>query len=741
MAEEKRTPQTIDPRLLLQLHRANYEIFRVRSIEGINRAIENALKMSPFVTIYYTMEAGRLQLVNAFDPKSSKIPAEILKQVEIPLAEIKEKYAWGNVLDDLQESNMTPALVDMLKSIDCTRAAFLPLVEASELVGLFLIGAREYQTLDSAAIGTLISLAELVPFAFDKIKALSSLQQRVQDLEKISAASEAVSKANDINSLCQIIHQHVRDVFGELSLTIAFYDAKNNTIQIPYSFDQSGRHTLEPTPLGENLISTIIRTQQPLMLVEDAVNKAHALGADIVGLTAKSWLGCPMMTDGNVFGAIILQDPKQEHRFSESDLRYITALLSRIAKAINDTRLLEKSRAHAAQIQTIADILHEISSSLAIDDILSKAATLIRDRLEFFQVAIYLTEGDHAVVREATSEWGMRLKRSGYKLKIGSDSIIGIVTENGKTLVVNETTNNPIFTQNPHLNETRAELALPLKVGDRLLGAIDIQSVHPFSFLEEDVADFEILAGQLAIAIMNSEAFAEAEERLAQHRLLHHVITAAASSTTIEDSLNSAVQGLQVTLGGDQIAILLVNHELNVLEVKSAIGYPNQDVTQLHVPMDSGITGWVASHREPLRIDDVTKDSRYIAISERVRSELAIPLIYRNEVVGVLNIESTRIGAFDEEDEEMLSTLGGSLAAVIAHSSLLEQFRRQAERERLLYEVTNRIRRSTNIQTILSTTASEVAKITNTRQIQIKVDLGAVSPFTGEKPIDLASED
>jgi hypothetical protein len=155
MAEEKRTPQTIDPRLLLQLHRANYEIFRVRSIEGINRAIENALKMSPFVTIYYTMEAGRLQLVNAFDPKSSKIPAEILKQVEIPLAEIKEKYAWGNVLDDLQESNMTPALVDMLKSIDCTRAAFLPLVEASELVGLFLIGAREYQTLDSAAIGTI----------------------------------------------------------------------------------------------------------------------------------------------------------------------------------------------------------------------------------------------------------------------------------------------------------------------------------------------------------------------------------------------------------------------------------------------------------------------------------------------------------------------------------------------------------------------------------------------------------
>jgi GAF domain-containing protein len=136
-----------------------------------------------------------------------------------------------------------------------------------------------------------------------------------------------------------------------------------------------------------------------------------------------------------------------------------------------------------------------------------------------------------------------------------------------------------------------------------------------------------------------------------------------------------------------------------------------------------GITGWVANHRRPARLDDVSKDTRYIKVNERVRSELAVPLIYRNEVLGVLNVESTRSKAYNETDEEILGTLGGSLAAIIAHSRLLEQFRRQAERERLLYEVTSKIRRSTNVQTILATTANELTKSLGARRTQIRIDL------------------
>ena len=169
-----------------------------------------------------------------------------------------------------------------------------------------------------------------------------------------------------------------------------------------------------------------------------------------------------------------------------------------------------------------------------------------------------------------------------------------------------------------------------------------------------------------------------------------------------------------------------------MLEVKAAVGY-SEEIMQLTIPIGTGITGWAAAHRRSLRIADVTEDPRYIQASMNTRSELAVPLVYRNELLGVLNVESEQVGAYTENDEEMLGTLGGSLAAIIANARLLEQIRNQAERERALYEITNKIRRSTDMQTILATTASELTKAVGARRTQIKIGIGKKNGDSSDK--------
>jgi sigma-B regulation protein RsbU (phosphoserine phosphatase) len=181
------------------------------------------------------------------------------------------------------------------------------------------------------------------------------------------------------------------------------------------------------------------------------------------------------------------------------------------------------------------------------------------------------------------------------------------------------------------------------------------------------------------------------------------------------------------------VSILLVDRERKNLEVKAAVGY-SESVNNVRIPFGTGITGWVATHRRPLRINDVTEDPRYIEVSPNTRSELAVPLIYRNEILGVLNVESEQTGAYIENDQEMLGTLGGSLAAIIANARLLEQLRSQAERERLLYEITGKIRRSTDMQTILSTTAGELTKVLSARRTQIKIKVEETDPQEGSQP-------
>jgi GAF domain-containing protein len=403
-----------------------------------------------------------------------------------------------------------------------------------------------------------------------------------------------------------------------------------------------------------------------------------------------------------------------------------------VSGAIHKVRLIQESRQTALQFATAAEIARDISRSLDLDELLQKAVELIRSRFEFYHAAIFLTDlpGEYVVIREATGEAGAQMKRSGHKLGIGSKSVVGVAAGKGEPLIVNDTSRDANYYANPSLPETRGEAAIPLKTGDRIVGVLDVQSKQSYAFSEENLRILQILADQLAIAVVNTELFAETQEHLAQHRLLHHITTTAASGTTLDEALQSAVNGLQVTLGGDRVSILLADRERKVLEVKAQVGYASS-VLSLRIPIGNGITGWVAAHRKTLRINNVLQDTRYIEGSPNTRAEMAIPLLYRSELLGVLNVESEQFSAYAENDEELLGTLGGSLAAIIANARLLEQIRARAERERILFEISDKIRRTTDMETILATTASELTRAVGATSAHIKV--GVITSTTKPK--------
>ena len=137
------------------------------------------------------------------------------------------------------------------------------------------------------------------------------------------------------------------------------------------------------------------------------------------------------------------------------------------------------------------------------------------------------------------------------------------------------------------------------------------------------------------------------------------------------------------------------------------------------------------STEKSLRINNVLQDTRYIEGSSNTRSEMAIPLLYRSELLGVLNVESEQLSAYAENDEELLGTLGGSLAAIIANARLLEQIRAQADRERILFEISDKIRRTTDMETILATTASEITRAIGANRAKIRVGMTPSSTDPG----------
>lgn len=731
----------VGPGELIKIHQANYAVYQAKTEKEVYQAIQNVLRACPFITVYYAVNENGLEKRsshNAFldtdhgsqAQRDTNVVDSAPEQLELTPAELTKYFSQEIRISSISDAVLPETFRTFASASGGKTLAVLPVIDDVEILGVLLAIFKSEQIVNLETIDPITRLTELIPTALSNAKAFRATRQRMRELEAIAETSQTISSSNDLGSLYKMLHTQIVATIGNVNFTVALYNSQNETIEIPYSVEDGELLNVDPFPLGEGVISILVRTRQPLMLVEDAERRLKALGAKVVGKSAKSWLGCPLVVAGEAIGALVVQDVEHEQRFSQDDLRLMIALASQVAGAIYNIRLLQDARQSALQLQTVAEISREVSGSLIVDSLLRQAVTLVHERFNFYHAAVFLVDAgsEYAVIREATGEAGIQMKRSGYKLGVGSKSIIGFVTSHKEQLVVNDISKDPNYVANPYLFETKAEACLPLKVGERILGVLDVQSQHAYVFTDENTRILQILADQLAVAVVNSELFAEAQERLSQHRLLHHVTTAAASSTTIEEALNSAVQGLQVTLGGDQISIMMADKDQKMLEVKSSIGYPNEESARLKVPFGVGVTGWVAARRQPQRIGDTTKDSRYISVNPKVRSELAIPLIYRNEVLGILNVESPRLNAYTENDEEMLGTLAGSLAAIIAHSRLLDQYRQQVERERLLYEITNKIRHTTSPDKILAITADELSKALNTRRTQIEITLENVRP-------------
>ncbi|MDD2921265.1 MAG: GAF domain-containing protein [Anaerolineales bacterium] len=712
----------IDFEELARLYRSSRLIAEANTENEIFEIGEQILKEAPYIVALLRAQDETLEIYSSSDETKVGAPLESLpKHIPVRMEEIEKYLSRGPIIATPKIDESPNALKNLAQKIGLESAAYLPIRKNGELAAIMMIGIRQ-GILVSAALQPYTSLAELMTVSMDRADAIQQTEKHLREVESLASINEAISKSANLQDFFQSLHRKIQDVIGNYNLIVALYDAKTNTISVPFSYEDGRVLAIESFPMGEGLTSILIRSRQPLMLVEDTERRTADLGAKIVGKAARSWMGAPMLIQNEPIGALILQDTENEHAFDEDDLKFFTTITGQVAGVIHNVHLLEESQRIAVQLESAAEIARDISGLLNIDELLIKAVNLIRERFNFYHASVFLHDlsGEFAVIREASGEAGAQMKRAGYKIGIGSKSIVGFVGSRGEQLVINDTARDATYYANPLFPETRAEAAIPLKVGERILGVLDVQSSQPYAFSEESVRSLKILADQIAVAVVNTELFAETQEHLSQHRLLHHITTTVASGTTLDEALESAVSGLQVTLGGDRVIILLADSEKEALEVKASVGYA-EDITDLRVTVGEGIIGWAAAHRKPLRIKDVRLDPRYHEISSNTRSELALPLIYRNELLGVLNVESEQVDAYAENDEEMLGTLGGSLAAIIANARLLEQIRQQAERERVVHEVSSKIRRSTDIQSIMMTTASELARITGARYAKLQV--------------------
>lgn len=338
------------------------------------------------------------------------------------------------------------------------------------------------------------------------------------------------------------------------------------------------------------------------------------------------------------------------------------------------------------QLEVAAQIGREVSTILDVDLLLDEVSQLISERFGYYHVAIFFVDdvGEYAVLRSTNSRGGRNLLALGHKLKIGEKGIVGYVAGHGKARVAYDVESDQVFYKNPELPETRSEAALPIRIRDRVVGVLDIQSISLSAFSLDDMRVLQIVADQVALAIENTRLFAE--------------------NRRIRKDLEQAYGQRIVGSWARRLKNAPVTYVFNRLGVETSD-------TQLPSAESE------AYLKEP-QIDSET-------------NQLTVPIFVREQVIGSLVLRrEIGFAGWTEDDLLLVEDVLEQIEPALESARLLEETQIRAMQEQAVNEISTQVRRSAGMDEILQNTVRELGKALGSSRafIQLAIQAGDELP-------------
>jgi len=346
-------------------------------------------------------------------------------------------------------------------------------------------------------------------------------------------------------------------------------------------------------------------------------------------------------------------------------------LEQRVKERTSELELVNQQNLQRAEkFESISQISRVINSIQKQEDLLAHITRMISEYFKFYHVGIFLLDDSKqfAVLRAANSDGGQIMLKRRHRLQIGQKSIVGFVTSTGKARISLDTGTDTAYFDNPDLQETRSEMALPLKVGRQMIGALDVQSTEPNAFTQEDVNILSTLADQVSVALDNARLHEEAQSALAKAEIAYRQ--------------------------------LIVDSWSNVQLFAPVAGYR-----------------FDGTKAEPLNKPENSEQPK------GQQEALSVPVLLRGESIGRLRIKPVSDGYQWSEDEiAIVQATAERVALAVENARLVIDSQKRASKEQIIGEASTKISSAINLDNILQTTLREVGRILPGAEISIQVE-------------------
>ncbi len=376
----------------------------------------------------------------------------------------------------------------------------------------------------------------------------------------------------------------------------------------------------------------------------------------------------------------------QEARKSNQELTELRDALERRVeeRTAELTATSRQNEKRARDLQTINEISQAISAERNLERLLPLITNVVSERFGFYHVGIFLNDpsGQYAVLAAANSAGGQKMLRRQHQLRIGAEGIVGYVTGTGTPRFASDVGADAVYFNNPDLPETRSEMALPLKVAGKVIGALDVQSTESAAISNEDIATLSILAGQVSIAIENARLYETTRRSLEQ----------------TEAAYRQYVQNEWFHLARE--------------ERLSGFRYSGGTSAPLESPLDLGEAGRVAEAGN-IHQSDADESGR--------PAQLAIPVKLRDQVIGVLHVTTHQKDRWTDDDIDIAESVAEHLGLAIENARLFMTSANRAARERIVSDISSKISGNIHMKNILQVAAQELSQALNGSDVLIQI--------------------
>ena len=444
-------------------------------------------------------------------------------------------------------------------------AVALPLETGGRWIGIIDILYDHPTEFDEETVQRIKALASQASVAVENIRAIESIKRHSEETEALYKIASAFNAATSYEEIINILRTQTSLGEGAVNISFNLYNRPwINPEDAPEWVEVKARWSKLPPsavlpryPFRKFKTGRLLYNTEPLIItdlendprIDELSRKLYA-----EQFKAKSTIFFPLRVAGKRIGYInaIYAEWKE---FTEDEIRFLRTAVAQAAVAFQSLHRYETAQRYAEELETASITASEIAAaSQDLEKLLTTAVELIRERFGFYHASVFLMDeqGEYAVVRASTGEAGREMLRRGHRLGVGSKSTVGQAAARREPVVLNDVENSDLYYPNPLLPETRAEAAIPLIAGERLVGILDVQSTKPGAFPQETVRMLKLMATQLAIAVENAEAYALERQALEELQRVDELKSQflANMSHELRTPLNSIIGFSRVILKG-----------------------------------------------------------------------------------------------------------------------------------------------------------------------------------------------